>query len=248
MEENQSAGEVTSELTTLRLANERKVIIRALMSLGWSRSGDKLSFRVGGGDPSPGNPEGLRTLDLRITEDLTVASFFMGSRAVGHVPLKPGDPHGNEWRITRLAGTMDHGLVRPEPAPLPDDFSPVQVINYLYERYASRLGTIKMNHLYEVRTESWSGLCAAQRDNHLADVYVPSFYRHPSGKIAGMYHCRVERHSEWAERAPIQYEPGSVAGNEALERARRLGVEFPTEESPIRSGIRQVVKTAKMGF
>jgi hypothetical protein len=143
---------------------------------------------------------------------------------------------------------MDHGLVRPEPAPLPDDFNPVQVINYLYERYATRLGTIKMNHLYEVRTESWDGLCAAQRDNLLAEVYVPSFHRHPSGKVAGMYHCRVERYGEWSERAPIQYEPGSEAGGVALERARRLGVEFPSHESPGQRGIRQVVKKAKMGL
>lgn len=63
-----------------------------------------------------------------------------------------------------------------------------------------------------------------------------------------MYHRRVERDGEWGERDPIQYEPGSEAGKEALERARRLGVEFPVEEAPTQSGIRQVVKKAKMGL
>lgn len=248
MPKNQENVVISPEMVALRLANERKTLIRGLLASFWTVDGDRLSFRVGGGKVSPDNPEGLRKLGLLISDDLSVASFFLDEKVAGYVPLTPGDPHGNEWRITRMAGTLDHGLVRPEPAPLPDDFNPVQVINYLYERYATRLGTIKMNHLYEVRTESWSGLCAAQRDNLIAEVYVPSFHRHPSGKIAGMYHCRVERNGEWVERAPIQYDPGSVAGEEALARAKRLGVEFPAGEAQGQPGIRQVVKKAKMGL
>lgn len=247
-DQNDNIGETTLDLAATRLDNERKSLIRMLQLAGWAPSQTGLTFRIGTGKTSKDNPDGLETLELRMAEDLTLARFFIGSALVAYVHLEPGDPHKNEWRITKAAGAMDHGLVRPEPDPLPDDFNPIQVINYLYERYATRLGTIKTNHLYEVRTESWDGLCAAQGDNLLAEIYVPSYHRPASGEIAGMYHRRIERNGEWNERSPIQYEPGSEAGKEALARARRLGVDFPAAMPTDQMGIRQVVKKAKMGF
>lgn len=239
---------VNPELAALRVTNERENVTRGLLSSGWSNSDSGLTFQVGGAPKSPENPEGLRTLTLRLADDMSQAEFFFGDILAAHVPLVLGDPNGNEWRITRVAGAMDRGFVRPEPAPLPDDFNPVQVIDYLYARYASRLGTIKMDHMYEIRTESWEGLCAAQWEDLRAEIYIPTFRRHQDGEVAGAYDRAHEMNGLWVDGSTIVYAPGSADGDEALARARRLGVDVPTDLPQASGVVGRAVTKAKTGM
>jgi len=231
------------------LAWDRRGLGYELESYGWSKTELGFAREIGGARPTPENPEGLRPIEVRLTEDLSRAELFFGDQKAAWVPLNRGSLLKNIHAIEDAASSMDFGYTRPEPDPLPDNFNPVQLLDYLYSRYAGRLGRIKTDHLYEVRTESWDGICALQTENLLAEVYIPSFTRDfPSGEVCGMYHRRQESGSEWAEKPPVICDLDLDESREALSRARRLGVELPGDEAFNSASIEQTVRKAKMAM
>lgn len=230
-------------------SSTKKGIEYELASFGWAKSEQGFTYEIGGARKTPENPEGLRALEVRLADDLGMAEFFFGEQKVAWVPLDPCSVSKSLEAIERTASAMDFGYTRPDPAPLPDNFNPVQLIEYLYSRYADRLGRIEQEYLYEIRTESWDGICALQTEEMLAEVYIPSFTRHfPSGDICGVYHRRQESGTGWAEKEAVEYHPGTEQSRSALERAKRLGVELPVDEPLDENSIYQTVKKAKMAI
>lgn len=231
------------------LAWNRRGVEYELQTFGWAKTDLGFTREIGGAMVTPENPDGLRTVEVRLAEDMSVAEFFFGDQKAAWVPLERGSLLKDVDAIENTASSMDSGFVRPEPDPLPDNFSPYQLVEYLHSRYGDRFGRIQRDHLYEVRTESWEGICAMQTERHLAEVYIPSFTRDfPSGEVCGVYHRRQESGSGWDEKTPVICDPGTEESWVALDRARRLGVELPGDEPWDKDSIRQTVKKAKMAM